>query len=157
METMKITVKSVKLFRSEDENGTSYDVQLTINERIDGYKKDENGNYVAEKVDSISISRSQFTAEVCNVNEKLAIYRSGRESGFDQKALGVLFTKSTLEIVRTHHAKDEEVLDNNGNPVKNKKGEIVTYSRDCYTTNITGITLSKVADNMLDKWLENAL
>lgn len=157
METTKVTVKSVKLFRSEDENGISYDVHLTINKSIDGYKKDENGNYVADKVDSISIYRPQFTADVCNLNEKLATYRSGRESGFDQKALGVLFTKSTLEIVRTHHAKDEEVLDNDGNVVKNKKGEVVTYSRDCYTTNITGIVLSKVADNMLDKWLENAL
>lgn len=157
METIKVTVKSVKLFRQENENGTFYDVNLQIKEEIDGYKQDENDNYVAAKVNNISIHRPQFTTEVCDANESIAIYRSGRESGFDQKALGVLFTGSTLEIVRIHHAKDEEVLDSDGNPVKNDKDEVVTYTRDCYTTNITGITLSKVAEKMLEKWLENAL
>lgn len=156
METMKVTVKGVKLFRQENENGIFFDVNLQLKEEIDGYKID-NDNYVAAKVDNISIRRPQFTSEVCDADESIAIYRSGRENGFDQKALGVLFTGSTLEIVRTHHAKDEEVLDSDGNPVKNDKNEVVTYQRDCYTTNITGITLSKVAEKMLERWLENAL
>lgn len=157
MDLIKVTVKGVKLFRQENENGIFFDVNLQINEEIDGYKRDENNNYVAAKVTDFSIRRPQFTAEVCNVNEKLAIYRNGRETGFDQKSLGVLFTKSTLEIVRTHHSAGEEVLDSDDNPVKNEKGEVVTYTRDCYTTNIVSVSLSKLAEAMLDKWLDNAL
>lgn len=157
METTKVTVKSVKLFRKEINNGMFFDVQLQLKEQINGYQFDGDGNYIATNVENISIPRPQFTTEVCDAYEPIAIYRASRESGFDQKALGVLFTGSTLEIVRTHHKKDEEVLDNNGNPVKNDKDEVVTYSRDCYTTNITGVTLSKVAEKMLERWLENAL
>lgn len=157
METMKVTVKGVKLFRQENENGVFFDVNLQIKEEIDGYKQDKDGNYAAAKVSDISIHRPQFTTEVCDADESIAIYRSGRENGFDQKALGVLFTGSTLEIVRTHHAKDEEVLDNDGNPVKNDKNEVVIYQRDCYTTNITGVALTKRAQDLLDNWLQNAL
>lgn len=157
METMKVTVKGVKLFRQENENGVFFDVNLQLKEEIDGYKQDKDGNYTAAKVSDISIHRPQFTTEVSDVNESIAIYRSGRDNGFDQKALGVLFTGSTLEIIRTHHAKDEEVLDSNGNPLKNDKDEVVTYQRDCYTTNITGVTLTKRAQDLLDNWLQNAL
>ena len=157
MDPIKVTVKGVKLFRQENENGIFFDVNLQLKEEIDGYKQDKDGNYAAAKVSDISIHRPQFTTDVCDANDDIAVYRSGRDNGFDQKALGVLFTGSTLEIIRTHHAKDEEVLDSDGNPVKTDKGEVVTYQRDCYTTNIIGVTLTKRAQDLLDNWLQNAL
>lgn len=157
MDPIKVTVKGVKLFRQENENGIFFDVNLQLKEEIDGYKIDNDNNYVAAKVDNISIRRPQFTSDICDCNESIAIYRSGRESGFDQKALGVLFTGATMEILRTHHSAGEEVLDEDGNTIKNNKDEIVTYNRDCFTTNIVSVSLSKVAQKMLEKWLETAL
>ena len=140
---------------------TFHDVNVTINEEIDGYRQNDSGEFEAAKVNSFKLDRAAFTAQVCELNDDLQLYRSTRTSGFDQAVLGLLFSGSKLTIVREHHQKDEEVLDYKGEKilVKGEDGveKSLLYQRDCYTTKIISVTLTKRATEMITKKLESIL
>lgn len=161
METIKVTVKSIKLFIHEVDDMTFNDVNITINEELDGYKANDAGGFEQAKVNSFKLDRAAFTAQVCELNDDLGLYRSTRTAGFDQAVLGLLFTGATLGVLREHHVKDEEVLDYKGEKVIVKGDDGVekslTYQRDCYTTKIISLTLTKRATEMINKKLESIL
>lgn len=147
MEKTKVTIDSVKVFNEREYPN----VQLTFKETVKGYIKADDGSYKEGDVTAISINRSQLTKELCNCNDLIDEYRGCREKAFDQKAFGLILRGATLTIVRNKHTKGDAVKDTEGNDVKNGDDNPILYNRDCYTTNVVGVTLTPRAEEKLEQ------
>lgn len=148
MAKLQVIVESIRLFNDGNRN------TITINtkEQFDGYHKTDDG-YELAKVNKFSIERVVFTAQVCQLDgdgQLIADYRACRDTGFDQKALALIFRGATLSIDRVEHKQGDEVLDMDGNPVQDKDGNNLVYERDCYTTEITGVRLTSTARDRVE-------
>ena len=137
METIVVTVKSVKLFVNED----SANVQVGFDKAIKGFAKADDGTYVEGDVNHISFFRSRLTAQLCQCSDDIAMYRATLDHSFGQKEFGVILFNAKLKLNRELH-KAGEVLGESDNAI--------TLDRDCYTTDIVGVTLSDRALRCLD-------
>lgn len=133
MTTSIVTIINVRVF--DNENGAT--VQLVFKEAVDGIKIDDTGSVVKCEVNTISIFRSRLTAQLCNVNDDIALYRATQERGFNQKQLGIILTGAKLKINREFVAAGTVDGD-------------YTYARDSYTTDVVGVTLTERAIRKLD-------
>lgn len=147
MEKLKVTVDSVKVF-DDREYPT---VQFVFKETVKGYAKADTNSFREGDVNTISINRAQLTKELCNCNDLIDEYRGCREKAFDQKAFGLILRGATLTIVRSKHTKGEVVKDVEGNDIKDGDGNPIVYNRDCYTTNVVGVTLTPRAEEKLEQ------
>ncbi|AXF52170.1 MAG: hypothetical protein [crAssphage sp. isolate ctcc615] len=134
METIKATVKAVRMFINED-NAT---VTLTLDKAVKGFKRTDAGTFEEAETDTISFFRSALTAQLCDVNDDIALFRSMSEHAFGQREFGAILFGAKLTLEREFKAAGEVV------------GERA-IQRDCYITTITGITLSAKAVAALDK------
>ena len=137
METIVVTVKSVKLFITEDQAN----VQIGFDKPIKGFAKADDGTYVEGDVDHVSFFRSRLTAQLCQCSDDIAMYRATLDHSFGQKEFGVILFNAKLKLNRELH-KAGEVL--------GKGDDAITLDRDCYTTDIVGCTLSERALRCLD-------
>ena len=137
METIVVTVKSVKLFVNEDKAN----VQTGFDKAIKGFVKQEDGSYAEGDVDHISFFRSRLTAQLCQCSDDIAMYRATLDHSFGQKEFGVILFNAKLKLNRELH-KAGEVL--------GEGDDAITLDRDCYTTDIVGCTLSERATRCLD-------
>lgn len=147
MEKTKVTIESVKVFDGQDYPT----VQLMFKETVKGYIKADDGSYKEGDVNAISISRSQLTKELCQHNDLIDEYRGCREKAFDQKSFSLILRGATLTIVRSKHTKGDAVKDTEGNDVKDGDDNPILYNRDCYTTNVVGVSLTPRAEEKLDQ------
>ncbi len=146
MSQVIINLKRVQVF--ENENGCN--VNLVFNEKIAGFERvvDDNGavDYVEGEVDHISIGRSTLTAQLCDLDDDIALYR-GAVGTFGQKELTIVLFKAVLTIERTLHTAGEVYG-------QDENGADLAYQRDCYTTEVVGVKLSaKAQDLMMQKLL----
>lgn len=153
MEKISVKVVSVKVYDDKDIPS----VTLSLNKAIKGFafERDDKGQVkddACKEVDvtDISIQRSKLTRQLCEVNELIDLYRGCRVAALGQKQFNLILKNATLSIVRTRHAEGEEQKDNDGNPVLDKDGNVKTYGRDCYTTDVVGVTLSDAAVGLLN-------
>ena len=137
METIVVTVKSVKLFVNE----ASANVQVSFDKAIKGFAKADDGTYVEGDVNHISFFRSRLTAQLCQCSDDIAMYRATLDHSFGQKEFGVILFNAKLKLNRELH-KAGEVL--------GEGDDAITLDRDCYTTDIVGVTLSDRALRCLD-------
>ena len=137
METIVVTVKSVKLFVNE----ASANVQVGFDKAIKGFAKADDGTYVEGDVDHVSFFRSRLTAQLCQCSDDIAMYRATLDHSFGQKEFGVILFNAKLKLNRELH-KAGEVL--------GEGDDAITLDRDCYTTDIVGVTLSERALHCLD-------
>ena len=141
-----VNLKRVQVFESE--NGSN--VNLVFNESIDGFirKVDDNGaiDFVEDKVSSVSIGRSALTAQLCDCNEDIAMYRGCIDHAFGQKEFGLLLTGAALTIERERHTAGEVYG-------QDENGADLAYSRDCYTTTVVDCKLSARSQTILDNAL----
>lgn len=137
METIVVTVKSVKLFVNE----ASANVQVGFDKAIKGFAKADDGTYVEGDVDHVSFFRSRLTAQLCQCSDDIAMYRATLDHSFGQKEFGVILFNAKLKLNRELH-KAGEVL--------GEGDDAITLDRDCYTTDIVGVTLSERALRCLD-------
>lgn len=129
-----ITIKSVKVFENEE----FANVSLTITQTVKGFRLNRDTNAMEEAdVDTISISRSALTRQLCDCNDDIALFRATREKAFGQREFGIILFGAKLTINRELKATGEEV---NGKALE----------RDCYITSIVGVTLSERAIRALD-------
>jgi hypothetical protein len=145
MAQMIVTLKRVQVFESEN----SSNVNLVINEAIDGFKRvinDGTVEYVEDKVNTISIGRSALTAMLCDVNDDIAMYRCTIDHAFGQREFGLILSGATLTIERTLHSAGEVYT-------QAEDGTDIAYQRDCYTTEIVDVKLSARSQSILDKAL----
>lgn len=137
METMIVTVKGVKVF--VDENSSS--VQLTLDKAIKGFSQDENGTFVEGDVKIISFHRSKLTAQLCENSDDIAMYRATLNHAFGQKEFGVILFNAKLKINRNRMSAGELIGEGDNE---------ITIERDCYLTDVVGVTLSDRAIRQLD-------
>ena len=137
MAQVQVTVEQIRLFVNDE----FANVDITFPEEIEGYVEKENG-FVLGKTNHISMKRAAFAADCCECSDLVADYRSCRATGFDQKSLSLIFRGAVLIIERTSHKSGEEVLDRNGEVVKDGDNPLL-YQRDCFTSKIKGVRLTK--------------
>lgn len=137
METIVVTVKGVKVF--VDENSAS--VQLTIDKAIKGFAQNGDGAYAEANVKTISFHRSKLTAQLCDASDDIAMYRATLDHAFGQKEFGVILFNAKLKLNRDRKAAGEVVGE--GDAAR-------AVERDCYITDVVGVTLSDRAIRQLD-------
>ena len=138
-----VNLTRVQVFESE--NGSN--VNLVFNEQIDGFERkiDANGtiDFAEAKVSSVSIGRSALTAQLCDLNDDIALYRSCLTHSFGQREFAIILHKAVLTLERTLHTAGEVYG-------QDENGTDLAYQRDCYTTEVVGVKLSDRAQNLLD-------
>lgn len=137
METIVVTVKGVKVFADEK----SASVQLTIDKAIKGFAHSEDGNYTETDVKVISFHRSKLTAQLCDASDDIAMYRATLDHSFGQKEFGVILFNAKLKINRDRKAAGEVVGEGDA---------AYAVERDCYITDVVGVTLSDRAISKID-------
>ena len=133
METYSLKVKNIRLYTDE----TVSKVTITFEGQIPGIIRTESGEFIHGNVDHISMSRSAFTAQVCDANSDIALFRACCERPFTQKELAILFLGSTMKF--------------NAAPVV--AGEVINdmaAEHDFYTTDITDVKLTTRAEDQLN-------
>ena len=129
-----ITIKSVKVFENEE----FANVSLTFTEPIKGFRLNTDTNTMEEAdVNTISLSRSALTRQLCDCNDDIALYRATCDRAFSMHQLGIILFNAKLTINREFKAAGEEV---NGKALE----------RDSYITSIVGVKLSDKAIRALD-------
>ena len=129
-----VTIKGVKVF----ENEKIANVSLTMAETVKGFRLNSDTNTKEDAdVDTISMSRSALTRQLCDCNDDIALYRATREKAFGQHELGIILFGAKLTIERELKAAGEEV-----------NGKVL--ERDCYLTSIVGVALSERTIRALD-------
>lgn len=129
-----ITIKGVKVFENEE----FANVSLFLAQPIKGFRLNRDTNAMEEAdVDTISLSRSALTRQLCDCNDDIAMFRATRERAFGQREFGIILFNAKLTIERELKAAGEEV---NGKALE----------RDCYITSIIGVTLTERAIRALD-------
>ena len=137
METIVVTVKGVKVF--VDENSAS--VQLILDKAIKGFARSEDGNYAEADVKTISFHRSKLTAQLCDASDDIAMYRATLDHAFGQKEFGVILFNAKLKINRDFKTAGEVVGEGDS---------AHAVARDCYVSDVVGVTLSDRAISKID-------
>ena len=129
-----VTIKGVKVFENEE----FANVSLTLDKTVKGFRLNHDTGAMEETdVDTISLSRSALTRQLCDCNDDIALYRATCDKAFNQRQFGIILFNAKLTINRELKAAGEEV---NGKALE----------RDCYITSIVGVTLSDKAIRALD-------
>lgn len=138
-----VNLTRVQVF--ETENGSN--VNLVFNEKIAGFQRvvDANGavDFVEAEVNTVSIGRSALTAQLCEANDLIADYRCSIDHAFGQKEFGIILRGAALTLERELHTAGEVYG-------QDENGVDIAYSRDCYTTEVVDVKLSKKAEERLD-------
>ena len=137
METIVVTVKGVKVF--VDENSAS--VQLILDKAIKGFARSEDGSYAEADVKTISFHRSKLTAQLCDASDDIAMYRATLDHSFGQKEFGVILFNAKLKINRDFKTAREVVGEGDS---------AHAVERDCYISDVVGVTLSTRAISKID-------
>jgi hypothetical protein len=137
METTMVTIKGVQVFINEE----AANVQLQFDKTIKGFTKADDGTYTEGDVTHISFFRSRLTAQLCQCSDDIAMYRATLDHAFGQKELGIILFNAKLKLNRELHKAGEVIK------IGDKE---TTLDRDCYITDIVGVTLSERALRCLD-------
>ena len=136
METIVATVKGVRVFVDEKHAN----VQITLDKSIKGFIL-KGTDYVETDVNTISFQRSRLTAQLCEASDDIAMYRATLDHAFGQKEFGVILFNAKLKLNRERKAAGEVVGE--GDAAR-------AVERDCYITDVVGVTLSDRAIRQLD-------
>ena len=136
METIVATVKGVKVFVDEKHAN----VQITLDKSIKGFVL-KGTDYVETDVKTVSFPRSRLTAQLCEASDDIAMYRATLDHAFGQKEFGVILFNAKLKINRDFKTAGEVVGEGDS---------AHAVERDCYISDVVGVTLSDRAIRQLD-------
>lgn len=137
MTTIVATVKGIRVF--ENENSAS--VQITLDKEIEGYKQDENQIFVKGKTNAVSFFRSALTAQLCDINDDIALYRACQERALSQRQLALILFGAKLKLNMTEHATGEVIT---------IAGKERVLERDCIFVEVADVTLTEAAVKRLN-------
>lgn len=137
MTTIVATVKGIHVF----ENEKSSVVQLTLDKEIEGYKLDENGVFVKGMTNRVSFFRKAFTAQLCDINDDVALYRACQERPLCQRQFALILFNAKLKLNITEHSAGEVIEVN---------GKDRTIERDCIFVDVAGVELAPRAIQCLN-------
>lgn len=130
-------IKSISLYESE----STANINVVLDKQFEAIVRTDNG-YEVGQADHFYISRGKLTAQACDVNDDIALYRACQTHGFNQLQLALLFVGAKITINRHFHSAGE-ILDGSDTALEN----------DCYITDIVGVELTDRALRKLDSAL----
>lgn len=133
------TVKGIQMF--DDDNTVS--VRLTLDKEVEGYKQDKNGVFVKGMTNQVSFYRSALTAQLCAVNDDIALFRAMSSDALTQAQFALILFGAKVKLNLVEHSQGEEVTTGDKTRV---------LERDCIFTELQDITL----DGKAQARLENA-
>lgn len=131
------TVKGIHVF--DNDNASS--VQLTLDKEVEGYKQDEDGVFVKSMTNQVSFFRSALTAQLCAVNDDIALFRAMSGCALTQAQFALILFRAKVKLNIVEHAKGEEVT------IGDKKRVL---ERDCIFTELQDIILDGKAQARLN-------
>ena len=137
MTTIVATVKGIRVFENED----SASVQLTLDKEIEGYKQDENGVFVKAMTKQVSFFRSALTAQLCDANDDIALYRACQKRALGQRQFALILFNAELVLNITEHSAGEVIEVN---------GKEHTLERDSTFVDVIGVALAPRAIQRLN-------
>ena len=137
MTTIVATVKGIRVFENED----SASVQLTFDKEMEVYKKDDDGVFVKTMTKQVSFFRSALTAQLCDANDDIALYRACQERALDQRQFALILFNAKLKLNITEHSAGEVIEVN---------GKERTVERDSTFVDVAGVELAPRAIQSLN-------
>ena len=137
MTTIVATVKGIRVFENEE----SASVQLTFDKEMEVYKKDDDGVFVKAMTKQVSFFRSALTAQLCDANDDIALYRACQERAFDQRQFALILFNAKLKLNITEHSAGEVIEFN---------GKERTVERDSTFVDVAGVELAPRAIQSLN-------
>lgn len=137
MATITAKVKNVRVFESEE----SASVQITLDKEFEGFVIND-GAATKQNITAFSMNRSALTAQLCDVNDDIALYRACQSNSLNQKQLALILFNATITIERELRSAGETYTAFNG--------EERAFEHDCFTTKVVKVSLSDKAIRMLD-------
>lgn len=136
--TYIVKVKMVNVIANE----SRATITLTFDKSFPGFVEKEDGSYGKGDVNHISFFRSRLTAQICDINDDVAFYRSCLGHGFNQKNASIVLMGAKLKINRTFKAQGEL-----------REDGVTPFERDCYITDVVGIELCDRAKKLIDMFI----
>lgn len=136
IDTITARVKGITLYDSE--SGAT--IWVTLDKSFQGIIK--KNDYGIGETDHFYITRGKFTAQCCEANDDIALYRACQTNGFNQQQLALLFIGAKITINRHFHSAGEIL-----------EGSDTALEFDCYVTDIIDVQLTDRALRKLDSAL----
>lgn len=131
-------VKGVRVF--EDENSAS--VQLTLDKEVEGYKKNKDTSaFEKGMTNQVSFYRSALTAQLCDANDDIALYRACQEHALSQRQFALILFGAKLKLDIVEHAAGEVVK------IGDKERML---ERDCVFVEVVDVELDGKAEARLN-------
>ncbi|MBQ8206372.1 MAG: hypothetical protein IJZ77_02825 [Bacilli bacterium] len=124
-------------------------VSFTLRENVKGYRANEDGEFV---LGGTNIIFSSIYAIAAMLKEDDELAWIGNEIITNPKLLNLLCSSATIEIIQQKVAEGEEYV----NPFASNP-EPITFDHDTYINHIVGITLSKVGEKVLEKYMDKIM
>lgn len=124
-------------------------VSFTLRENVKGYRANEDGDFVLGGT-NIIFSSVYAIAAMLKEDDELAWL--GNEVISNPKLLNLLCSAATIEIVQQEVKEGEEYV----NPFGSNT-EPITFDHDTYINHIVGITLSKMGEKVMEKYMDKIM
>lgn len=124
-------------------------VSFTLRENVKGFRANEDGEFV---LGGTNIIFSSIYAIAAMLKEDDELAWLGNEVITNPKLLNLLCSSATIEIIQQKVAEGEEYV----NPFASNP-EPITFDHDTIINHIVGITLSKVGEKVLEKYMDKIM
>lgn len=124
-------------------------VSFTLRENVKGFRANEDGDFV---LGGTNIIFSSIYAIAAMLKEDDELAWLGNEVITNPKLLNLLCSSATIEIIQQKVEEGEEYV----NPFASNP-EPITFDHDTIINHIVGITLSKVGEKVLEKYMDKIM
>lgn len=124
-------------------------VSFTLRENVKGFRANEDGDFV---LGGTNIIFSSIYAIAAMLKEDDELAWLGNEVITNPKLLNLLCSSATIEIIQQKVEEGEEYI----NPFASNP-EPITFEHDTIINHIVGITLSKVGEKVLEKYMDKIM
>lgn len=124
-------------------------VSFTLRENVKGFRANEDGDFV---LGGTNIIFSSIYAIAAMLKEDDELAWLGNEVITNPKLLNLLCSSATIEIIQQKVEEGEEYI----NPFASNP-EPITFDHDTIINHIVGITLSKVGEKVLEKYMDKIM
>lgn len=124
-------------------------VSFTLRENVKGYRANEDGDFV---LGGTNIIFSSIYAIAAMLKEDDELAWLGNEIITNPKLLNLLCSSATIEIIQQKVEEGEEYI----NPFASNP-EPITFDHDTIINHVVGITLSKVGEKVMEKYMDKIM
>ena len=124
-------------------------VSFTLRENVKGFRANEDGDFI---LGGTNIIFSSIYAIAAMLKEDDELAWLGNEVITNPKLLNLLCSSATIEIIQQKVEEGEEYV----NPFASNP-EPITFDHDTIINHVVGITLSKVGEKVLEKYMDKIM